>query len=252
MIEYYNNMCIAHYHRGLYHAALYYQTKSYKIGEKLCPANNHFFLSFNLNNIGKCFYKQHKYKQAMEYFQQSLNIARKVLKQDDNYIDMGITISNIGKISYREKKYADALQQYDIVLKLLEKAGRTEHIDLAYTLKNIGEVYFDLLNFDLALTHLNQALTMYKKIFGKRKQRDIAKCLHLIGQVYYYRNADQYNDETCFEYFNQALDIWSDVLPNNHPDLALCYKSITLFYLNRKHDSIQASILQFHIVSTNQ
>ncbi|CAF1636205.1 unnamed protein product [Adineta ricciae] len=31
MIEYYNNMCIAYYHRGLYHAALYYQWKSYEI-----------------------------------------------------------------------------------------------------------------------------------------------------------------------------------------------------------------------------
>ncbi|CAF1635837.1 unnamed protein product [Adineta ricciae] len=31
IIEYYNNMCIAHYHRGLYHAALYYGWKSYEI-----------------------------------------------------------------------------------------------------------------------------------------------------------------------------------------------------------------------------
>ncbi|CAF1448532.1 unnamed protein product [Adineta steineri] len=238
MTAYYNNMCMVHYHKGSYDLALYYQIKAYENRKNIIPADNHMFFSVNINNTGKCYYKKYEYDQAMKYFQKGLDIARKVLKNDDNYRDMGVVINNIGKCYYRQKHYSQALKQYHIMLKLLEKANLKDHADMAYTLKNIGEVYLDLLNFDLALDYFHQALFIYKKIFNDLEHRDIAKCLNLIGQVYYYKNTN--DDETCLDYYNKALEIWQHVLPHNHLDLALCYKNITLFYLNRRFDYIQA------------
>ncbi|CAF1426629.1 unnamed protein product [Adineta steineri] len=219
MTTYYNNMCMIHYHKGSYDLALYYQIKAYENDKKILPADNHMYFSASNNNTG-------------------LDIARKILKNDDNYRDMGVKINNIGKCFYRQKHYSQALKQYYITLQLLEKANLKDHVDMAYTLKNIGEVYLDLLNFDLALDYFHQALFIYKKIFNDLEHRDIAKCLNLIGQVYYYKNNN--DDETCLDYYNKALEIWKHVLPDNHLDLALCYKNITLFYLNRKFDYIQA------------
>ncbi|CAF1403648.1 unnamed protein product [Adineta steineri] len=214
MTRYYNDMCRIHYHKGSYDLALYYQVKAYENDKKIFPADNHMYFSVDTNNIGKCYYKKYEYEQAMIYFRQSLDIARKVLKNDDNYLDMGIEINNIGKCFYRQKNYSQALKQYHIMLQLLEKANLKDHVDMAYTLKNIGEVYLDLLNFDLALDYFDQALFIYKKIFNDLEHRDIAKCLNLIGQIYYYKNTN--DDETCLNYYNKALEIWKNVLPSNH------------------------------------
>ena len=110
-------------------------------------------------------------------------------------------INSIGKCFYREKNYSEALQHYEIVLKLIQKAALNDHVDKAYILKNIGEVYLDLLNFDFALNYLTQALDMYKKTFNDLEHRAVAKCLHLIGQVYYCKNNDDDNAmcQDCYE-----------------------------------------------------
>ncbi|UJR17485.1 hypothetical protein I4U23_004380 [Adineta vaga] len=235
--EYYNNMCMIYYHMGRYNQALFYQKKSYVNHKKLYPTNNHIFLSTDINNIGKCYYKMCQYVEAMKYFKQSLDIARKVLNNEDNYIDMGITINNIGKCFYRQKNYSQALKQYEIVIQLIEKANMMNHIDMAYTLKNIGEVYLDLFNLDLALNYFTQALTIYKNMFSDIEQRDVAKCLDLIGQVHCHKIDD---NDLCQNYHEQTLKIWKKVLSSDHPDLALSYKNLALFYLNRKSDYSQA------------
>ncbi|CAF1961175.1 unnamed protein product [Rotaria magnacalcarata] len=239
MTEYYNNMCMVQYHKGCYDQALYYQIKSYEGDKRILPVDNHMHLSADTNNIGKCYYKKCQYTQAMEYFEQSLDIARRVLKGDDNYRDMGMRINNIGKCFYREKNYSEALKHYEIVLKLIQKANLNDHVDKAYTLKNMGEVYLDLFNFDFALNYFTEALDMYKKTFNDLEHRDVAKCLHLIGQVYYCKNNDDDN-AMCQDCYDKALNIWKNVLPGDHPDLALCYKSMALFYLHRKLDYIEA------------
>lgn len=236
MSEYYNNMCMVHYHKGYYDEALHYQEKSYEIDQRIFPIDNHIDLSVDLNNIGKCYYKKCQYTEALNYFNKSLDIARKVLKGDDNYLDMGMRINNIGKCFYRLKHYSDALEQYQIVLKLIEKDNVNDHVDEAYTLKNIGEVYLDLSKYELSINYFNRALDIYKKTFNDLPNRDIAKCLHLLGQVYYSRNDGEDDSNLCESYYKFALETWDNVLPFNHPDLALCYKTMSMFHLNRKSD----------------
>ncbi|CAF3302373.1 unnamed protein product [Rotaria socialis] len=234
MTEFYNNMYMVQYYKGCYDQALCYQRKSYESDKRIFPVDNHIDLSVDTNNIGKCYYKKCQYMQPIEYFKQSLDIARKVLKGDNNYIDMGMRINNIGKCFYRQKNDFEALQNYEI----------------AYTLKNIGEVHLDLLNCDLSLNYFTQALDLYKKTFNDLEHRDVAKCLHLIGQVYYYKNNDDDDNDICQDCYDKALTIWENVLPCYHPDLALCYKNMALFYLHRKSDYIEAEkyfSISYHI-----
>ncbi|CAF4935508.1 unnamed protein product [Rotaria sp. Silwood1] len=134
----------------------------------------------NTNNIGKSDYKKCQYTEAMRDFKESLDVARRVLQGNDNYRDM--------------------------VLKLIEKANLNDHVDLGYTLKNIDEDYLDLLNFDLVLNYFTQALDIYKKTFDDLQHRDVAKCLNLIGEVYYGKNNHD-DDSTCHNYYSQALNI---------------------------------------------
>ncbi|CAF4978276.1 unnamed protein product [Rotaria sp. Silwood1] len=134
----------------------------------------------NTNNIGKSDYKKCQYTEAMRDFKESLDVARRVLQGNDNYRDM--------------------------VLKLIEKADLNDHVDLGYTLKNLDEDYLDLLNFDLVLNYFTQALDIYKKTFDDLQHRDVAKCLNLIGEVYYGKNNHD-DDSTCHNYYSQALNI---------------------------------------------
>ncbi|CAF1267087.1 unnamed protein product [Rotaria sp. Silwood1] len=173
-------MYMVHYHKGYYDEALYYQTKSYERDQRIFPTDNHIDLSVNTNNIGKSYYKKCQYTEAMRDFKESLDVARRVLQGNDNYRDM--------------------------VLKLIEKADLNDHVDLGYTLKNIDEVYLDLLNFELALNYFTQALDIYKKTFDDLQHRDVAKCLNLIGEVYYGKNNHD-DDSTCHNYYSQALNI---------------------------------------------
>ncbi|UJR12445.1 hypothetical protein I4U23_016621 [Adineta vaga] len=236
---YYNNMCMIYHHKGNYDQALHFMEKCGEIHMKILPTE-HLTHSVRINNMGECYYKKGEYKMALKLFNESLNMARVVLKCDDNYRSMGMRINNIGKCFYRQGNLAEALKHYEFVLQLIRKANLTEHVDLAYTLKNFGEVYCDLLNFDLSLDYFNQSLEMYQCIYKSRQHSDVAKCLNLIGQVYYRKNSDDDDDSVCYNFYVEALNIWTNVLPSDHPNIALCYKNIGLYYLMKRSKFVDA------------
>ena len=54
----------------------------------------------------------------------------------------------------------------------------------------------------------------------------------------------------CQDCYDKALTIWKNVLPWDHPDLALCYKNMAVFYLHKKSDYIEAEkyfSISYHI-----
>ncbi|CAF1193842.1 unnamed protein product [Didymodactylos carnosus] len=238
MADYYNNMMMVFYHKGNYGLAVAYQCKAVEIYNRLSP-NNNFSRCAIFNNLGKMYYKQCDYHQALKCLRESLDTARIILKGRDNYINMGAKMNNIGKCLYRQKNYAGALRKYESMMELMKQANVLEHRNLAYTLTNIGEVYLELKNFDLALDFFMGALNMYKRVYNNPEHRDVGKCLNLIGEVYYNKNSS--DDDTCFSYYAKALTIWKNVLSSDHPDLALCYKNIALWYLNRQKDYHKAT-----------
>ncbi|CAF4203197.1 unnamed protein product, partial [Rotaria sordida] len=184
---------------GDYDKSLRYQTKALEIVKQVLP-DKHPYLGIALNNIGKAYYKKCDYEKAMHYFEQTTQVFAHVWP--DYHQRRAIPLNHLGKIYYRIKNYDQALNYYSQALDMLEKTVSINHADSAYTLKNMGEVHLDLLDFDKAYNYFYRALNIYKEKFGSNTdQREIAKCYHLIGQVYLKQN----DYEHALEYFHVTL-----------------------------------------------
>ena len=232
------HLSFAYYHQGDYCKALDCLAKSSKIDQRLLPVD-HPNVSANENNIGKQYYKQGKYREALEQFQRAADIdVRTGTNLNEGHI---VVVSNQGKASYRLNHFEEAIAYYDGVLQLIEHiySLSPDHIYLAYTWKNQGEVLFTLDDHLDALKLFEQAHDMYVRIFGQDKNhRDIAKCKHLMGLT----RLALGDLEEAEALLNKALHIWIEVLPRHHPDLAYAHRSIGEFHAYKNHRQANAII----------
>ena len=128
------------------------------------------------DNLGKIYYSQDQYSQALTYFQQSFELSTKT-----NYIE-GI-FRGLDRIS-QSYFYLDSLDQSEIISrKLLSLAHDKDSV------KHEANAFFQLGKIcekkgitDSALVFMNNALELRKKT---GKQIDIADTYNKIGQLYY-------------------------------------------------------------------
>jgi len=86
----------------------------------------------------------------------------------------------------------------------------SDHIDLAYTLKNMGEIQLARGDVTNALQSFERTHDMYERFFARDgDHRDIAKCKYLIALTHVERG----NDQETSKAFDNALKMWSNVLP---------------------------------------
>lgn len=72
----------------------------------------HIVYSTTYNNLGKLYYKEKKYNQALEQFYLCKEIDMKNLGElHPNY---ALTLANIASVYYMEGKYGDALSNFNI------------------------------------------------------------------------------------------------------------------------------------------
>lgn len=72
---------------------------------------------------------------------------------------------------------------------------------------------------------------MYERLFARDGgHRNIAKCKHLIGLTHVKLG----NVEDASTALDNALQMWTNVLPKYHPDFALCHRSMGEYYLEKK------------------
>ena len=220
------HLSFAYYHQGKYGKARDCLQQSSQIEQRLRPLDHPNIACFE-NNIGKQYYKQGKYPEALNQFQRASAISiRTRIDRSRGHI---VELNNLGKVSYRLNLFDEAITYYDRALQLIEHiySLSPDHIYLAYTWKNQGEVLFTLGEHLDALKLFEQAHDMYVRIFAQdRNHRDIAKCKHLMGLI---RLAlgDLAEAEALL---NKALCMWIEVLPRHHPDLAYARRSISEFY----------------------
>lgn len=145
-----------------------------------------------------------------------------------------VFLNNIGKAFYRLKQFDEAEKYFEEALQLAKKifSSSADHIFLAYTSKNQGEIRLAKNDFVGALALFQYAHDMYKRIFPQdANQRDVAKCQYLIGLTHLALN-DTKNATTALE---QALHMRINALHSDHPDLALSYQSMGDLYTCKKN-----------------
>jgi tetratricopeptide (TPR) repeat protein len=96
------------------------------------------------------------------------------------------------------------------------------HIYIAYDYKDIGD-------YDIARAHVKKARTLIRKLNLQEDQAKEAACHIIEGSILY----DTENDKEALEEFQRALEINKQQgMPDDHPNLASIYQSMSLCYLN--------------------
>ncbi len=154
--------------------------------------------AYALKNIAITYYYQSKYLQALEYYQQSLNVFTELR---DN-VGMSNIYSNMGVVYYDQGDDVKALDNYLNSLKYAELSG--DELRILTALNNIGGVYnLKPATYDKALQYYQKALPICKEL---GKKNELGAISVNIGSIYFARN----DDKQALFYFREALKAYGN------------------------------------------
>ncbi|MBU4601619.1 tetratricopeptide repeat protein [bacterium] len=149
----------------------------------------------NLNNIGTLYNELGKYDEALKCQEEALEVSQKF--KDEQAIANSLT--NIGIIYTDSGKHEEALKLFQEALEINEKNKYQEGI--ANVFNNIGLAHSNLKETDQALNYYQKALKINKKIGYKE---GIATNLGNIGLIYITLG----KPEEVLKYYQEALEIF--------------------------------------------
>ena len=178
----YNNIGNLLYQKGNYQKAIEYYLKAKKIFDKSDKLKQ---AASSTSNLASIYFQLDDFEKSLEYYNECLEIDIKLNDQN------GIASSyyNIGNI-YREKKYISiALEFYFKSKDLFDQLKNNNH----KTILAIGEIYFELKDYEKALEYFNLELTTKKELDNSQ---GISAALNRIGNVYFqlkeYKKAEDF------------------------------------------------------------
>lgn len=180
---------------------------------------DNYYTSYTLNNLGYLMTVLDDYKQAIEYYENSLDYLDKETYPDD----LAHVYINIGNAHH-------ALGNYEIAIKNFRKARKLsdsipDYYSLAIGFNGMGLAYKYLGNYDSAVYYYKKSLELNKKHFSPSDQ---AVNLSNIGALYYlWKKYD-----LALEYFNDALEIHINADSKN--DISIALNNIGAVYRAKK------------------
>ncbi len=152
--EYYHSL-------GLYSEAMEQYNKALdQLGTDL---NDTLFITLN-NNIGKVYLSLNNFELAEQHFTETLNVS-KGIKNDRG---LAVSLGLLGASHEKQGEYGEALKDQKESLLLFQKMG--DQNGMAMTNENIGSIYEDLEQFDLAYQYFNKA---YQYLEGKETVEEV-------------------------------------------------------------------------------
>ncbi|CAF1381443.1 unnamed protein product [Rotaria sp. Silwood1] len=168
------------------------------------------------HRLGMIKNSQGRYTDAITYFQQSIEIKKKVLSPTDS--DLASSYDNIGLVYKNMGDYSNALSFHQNALEIRQKNLPANHHDLATSYNNIGLVYNHMSDYSNALSFHQKALEIRQKTLPSNHP-DLASSYNNMGSVY--ENMGNYSNALVLH--QKALEIREKTLPSNHPSLAASY-----------------------------
>lgn len=193
-----------------------------------------------LKSMGIVHYYKQNYRQALEYFEQALQLYREL---EDNE-GIGAILNNSGLIFETQGDFAKALKRYNEASVIFSKLENSKD-KLAISLSNIGNTYYILGRFDKALDYLIQALKISESMSDSL---GMAPTFNNIGNIYLSLN--EFN--RAIEYYFKAEKIHSKY--NEKRKLSTVYNNIGEAYLglNKINEAIKYNQLSMEIANKNQ
>jgi sensor histidine kinase YesM len=165
------------------------------------------------------YFYQNNYKQALNYFNEALEIARLT----DNKDLISECVNEIGIVFKNQGNYVRALIFYNEALDLAKLSTDTSWI--ASCQINIGNVYKEKGFLNIAQKYFLEALKIMESLGQKRR---IAACYQNIGDIYH----QQRDYQKALEYFTKSLNLAKNT--NDKVRELTVYLNIGAVYLQTK------------------
>jgi tetratricopeptide (TPR) repeat protein len=171
-----------------------------------------------LNNIGRAYFAEGKFKKALQYYNESLSIRRMILNESS--IDIAATICSTGQTHHRLGELTEALQLYEEFLGLATSVKYNKR-DVAIIAKSTGEIYHKNGDLKQARSHFENALAAAVAGFG-HFHAEVASIYNRLGNLFYETN-DLNNALECYK---EGLIIEQLTLPPGHARIVVTIANI--------------------------
>ena len=173
---------------------------------------------YNLNMLGTIYHLQENFSDALYCQLQALDLLNRFTPDDTNTL---INLKNdIGLVYFKLQQYDKALAYYNSVMNM-----ELSDIQLAQVLNNLGIIFIEQKKYELAKTHLEQALTVYKKL---NRLKDLSLIYNNLGSVLEEMKG---NNDTIFGYFNTSVQLKK--VFNDSAGMVTTYLNLSSFQLER-------------------
>jgi tetratricopeptide (TPR) repeat protein len=149
---------------------------------------------------GQNYLDNQEYDKALEYYRESLNIARE-LKSDK--LDIAIVLSALGDVYKEKMNFQRALDCFNESFEIYNRFCEPDHPDVSKCLCNIGNCYYETMDYVRALKCMYQALDNPKTLLINRDSPFMAQRLAQIGLVY--EQTSKY--DLALGYLGEAIEI---------------------------------------------
>lgn len=168
------NIAEVYYQRGYFEKALKYQLNALKIQENVRDQTG---IGASLNQIGSIYAGQKMFIKALENYNRSLSIHKKL---NNNPVAISKNLGNIGQIYFMQDKYSQALDFYKQAFELIANQGLYKKTE-ADLLENIGKVYQNQGDFSNAISYFQKSLDIRQTLGNKD---GISGDLNNLAEVY--------------------------------------------------------------------
>jgi tetratricopeptide (TPR) repeat protein len=174
------------------------------------------------HQLGWCMKKQKKYKEAITFYEKSLEIKQKVLHS--NHPSFVSSFNEIGSVYQQMNEHSKALLYYEKGLEIQLETQPSDQSHLASSYNKIGSVYKKMNEHSKALAFHEGAVEIRQTLSSDNctlaySHNNIAAVYEKIGDY-----------SKALSSHEKALEIQQKILPLNHPDLAQSYSSIGFVY----------------------
>ena len=196
-----------------------------EIDIELCGGDDTLRSRF-FNNLGSVFYRNSDYHNALEYYQKSLAIYKKLVGSED--LVLAMSLNNVGSTFNLQGDQQKALEYHNRALAIRQKVLGSQHPDVAQSLYNIGGVHATNGDYKESLEYLRRALAIREKVLAPGHPL-VASVLDGIGDVL--RNQSQY--QKALEYYRRALTIKEKAIGPEHPEVGKSLSGIGRVFLDQ-------------------
>ncbi|MBU2938840.1 tetratricopeptide repeat protein [Lacinutrix sp. C3R15] len=170
-----NSIGINQMYQSLYPEAIDSYLKASKIHEQTNTTNTDRYAGI-LTNIGLLYYRLEKNKEALKYFNKSLETNKKL----NSKIGIANALTNIGNVYDDIKQPEKAINYYKESLAIMQSIHNKYGIASALT--NTGIAYINLKEYDKALTYLKDTKVLFEELDNSN---NLAIVYQSIGTAYF-------------------------------------------------------------------